>query len=250
MTLDEQKAVSGTLEELYSQRPNIGGLSEERILRCLKILRQVRGDRFLDVGCADGQITLALSEAVGAREAWGVDIAPEAVAAARSRGVNAFQANLDHQDLPLPPEHFDVVYCGEVIEHVFDPEHLLLEIRRVLKPGGLCLLTTPNLAGWPNRVALLLGFQPFPTSATPGHEGLGKLLFKGEEGQWGHIRVFTLRALKELLKLTGLELVKVEGCAVTIKNRHPLAPVVSFVDRLFARYPSAANRVILLLRKA
>jgi len=50
-------------------------------------------------------------------------------------------------DIPLPDGHFDVVLATEVLEHIFDPGHALLEIRRVLKPGGILFFTMPFF--WP-----------------------------------------------------------------------------------------------------
>jgi len=236
-------------EQLYGRRFNVGGVEEERVRACLQLFRGFRGHRFLDIGCADGAITVRLAEAAGATETFGVDIAADAVAAAKEKGIKAFSVDLDNQDLPFEDGQFDVVYCGEVIEHVFDPDHLLGEVKRVLKLGGRCVLTTPNLAGWPNRFALLLGFQPYSMAVSPNHEGVGKLLVRGEEGQWGHIRVFTLTALKELVRLHGFGIHTVRGCAVTLKSTHKLAALVRFLDRFFARFPGLANRVILVLRK-
>lgn len=234
----------------YSERYNWGCPAEERILRCIKVFETLRGERLLDVGCGDGAITLALGKAMNAKEAFGVEIAAEGAATARQRGIEAVQLDIDQHNLPFEDGFFDAAYCGEIIEHVFDTDHLLLEVSRVLKPGGVCVLTTPNLAGWANRFALLLGFQPYPTAASPRHEGAGKLLFKGEEGQWGHIRVLTLRALKELIGPCSLSIESVGGCPVTIKTRHWLVPVVRVVDKVLNNWPSLANRVIVVLRKA
>jgi methionine biosynthesis protein MetW len=234
---------------LYGQRPNQGSLGEERVKRCIRLFRNLHGTRLLDIGCADGIITMALADALRTQDVFGVDIAPDAVAAARERGVKAIVCDLDAQDLPFEAESFDLIYCGECIEHVFDTDHLLREVRRVLRRGGQCVLTTPNLAGWPNRVSLLLGFQPYPTAASPHYEGTGKLVINGEEGQWGHIRVMTLRALLQLCRLHGFAIDKVEGCPVTINSVHWLVPVVRSLDRFMSRFPGLANRVIVVLRR-
>jgi SAM-dependent methyltransferase len=216
----------------------------------MELFKRIRGDRLLDVGCGDGAVTVALKDAMNAKEAFGVEIAPEGVAAAKQRGIRAEQLDIDQHDLPFEDDFFDAAYCGEIIEHVFDTDHLLVELNRVLRPGGVCVLTTPNLAGWANRFALLLGFQPFPMAASPRHEGAGKLLFGGEEGQWGHIRVLTLRALEELIGQRSLGIESVRGCPVTIKTGHWLAPVARVVDKVLAKWPSLANRVIVVVRKA
>lgn len=234
----------------YAQRFNIGGLGEDRIAACIELFKELHGERLLDVGCGDGAVTVELMQSMGAKEAFGVDIAPEAVSAASRRGISASCLDVDSEDLPFEDSYFDVVYCGEIIEHVFDPGHFLIQVRRVLRPGGLCVLTTPNLAGWPNRLALLLGFQPYPMAVSPNHEGAGKLFLRGEEGQWGHIRVFTLRALKELIRWHGFAILSVKGCPVTVKSSHVLVRFIGLLDRWLARFPAIANRVILVLRKA
>jgi methionine biosynthesis protein MetW len=236
-------------EGLYAERFNIGGVGEERIVACIELFKELHGDRLLDIGCGDGAVTVQLMQSMGAREASGVEIVPKAVSAASRRGINASCLDIDSEDLPFEDSSFDVVYCGEIIEHVFDPDHLLIQVRRVLRRGGLCVLTTPNLAGWPNRLALFLGSQPYPMAVSPNHEGAGKLFLSGEEGQWGHIRVFTLRALKELIRGHGFAILRVKGCPVTIKSTHVLIRPIRLLDRWLARFPSLANRVILVLRK-
>jgi SAM-dependent methyltransferase len=49
----------------------------------------------------------------------------------------------DGKTLPFEDNHFDAVFCGEVLEHIFNPDEILPEIYRVLKPGGRLLLTVP-----------------------------------------------------------------------------------------------------------
>lgn len=49
----------------------------------------------------------------------------------------------DGQTIPFPECHFDSLLCSEVLEHVFEPDQILKEINRVLKPGAKCLFTTP-----------------------------------------------------------------------------------------------------------
>ena len=47
-----------------------------------------------------------------------------------------------------------------MIEHLYNPDHMLEECRRVLKPGGLLIISTPNLQAWYNRILFLFGVQP------------------------------------------------------------------------------------------
>jgi len=238
-------------ERFYSKGYNKGLTPEPRFREVAKIFGKLDGERFLDVGCGDGAVTVLLKESMGAEEVFGVEIAHEAVIVAREKGVKAYQMDIDKDDLPFNGGYFDVVYCGEIIEHVFDPDHLLEEVYRVLKPKGSCVISTPNLAGWSNRFALLLGYQPYPMVVSPRYESLGKLLTKSPEGQWGHIRVMTLRALKELVRLHGFKIRRLVGCSVTIKSPLPkvLSKLIKFIDRIMSRFPSLSTRIIMILEK-
>jgi len=159
--------------------------------------------------------------------------------------------DIDEKSFPFDDAYFDVVYCGEIIEHLFNPDHLLAEVYRVLKPQGIGIITTPNLAGWPSRLALLLGYQPYPTAVSPEHEGTGKLLVKGYEGQWGHIRVFTARALEELLRIHHFKTLRLIGCPVTVSSCSSgrLSGILRVVDRVMSKFPSLSARIIAVVGK-
>jgi SAM-dependent methyltransferase len=98
------------------------------------------------VGCNTGYGTVRLVPT--ARSVTGVDVSPAAVAAARSRegGESVTFEVIDGLGLPFPDHSFDLVTSFQVVEHVADPVPYLREIRRVLRPGGIAILTTPNAA--------------------------------------------------------------------------------------------------------
>jgi SAM-dependent methyltransferase len=100
------------------------------------------GERVLDLGCGAGRFVAALA-AAGA-EPVGVEIAEAALERARRNAPGA-DLRLLEPDGSLPLEHasVDLVWCSEVLEHVPDTAHVLLEARRVLRPGGRLLATVP-----------------------------------------------------------------------------------------------------------
>jgi SAM-dependent methyltransferase len=96
------------------------------------------GEHVLDLGCGAGEFAAALGE-----RAIGIDVVPAAVERTRARGVDARLAPLDGP-LPLEEDSVDVVWLGETLEHLVDPVGTLHEVRRVLRPGGRLLATTPD----------------------------------------------------------------------------------------------------------
>ncbi len=116
----------------------------------------VAGKEVLDAGCGVGYGAKILTEA-GAARVIGLDIAAEAVqdAIIRAGGVGEFVVG-DLEQLPFMPCSFDVVVCFEVIEHVHRRELALDELRRVLRPEGVLIVSSPNrnvyLPGNPHHV--------------------------------------------------------------------------------------------------
>ena len=101
------------------------------------------GERVLDLGCGAGRFVAALRDA-GA-EPVGVELAEAALERARANAPGAdLRLVADDGSLPLEHASVDLVWCSEVLEHVPDTAHLLLEVRRVLKPGGRLLVTVPH----------------------------------------------------------------------------------------------------------
>lgn len=98
----------------------------------VELLAPQPGERILDLGCGDGQLTMRLA-ATGAK-VTGVDASPAMVAAAQSRGAEAAQGNAE--SLPFPDQSFDAVFSNAVLHWVRDHDAMMSEVRRVLRPGG------------------------------------------------------------------------------------------------------------------
>jgi SAM-dependent methyltransferase len=96
--------------------------------------------RILDIGCGQGDF-LHLAQQRG-WAAYGSEFSPAAVALCRNRGLNVTAGDLAEADFGT--DFFDVITAFEVLEHVNEPVKLLAQVRRLLRPGGLFYLTTPN----------------------------------------------------------------------------------------------------------
>jgi 2-polyprenyl-6-hydroxyphenyl methylase/3-demethylubiquinone-9 3-methyltransferase len=120
------------------------GLEPEQFEARLKFLQAhvQPGERVLDVGCGEGSFAAALADA-GA-QVVGIDVAEESLPRARARHPDLDLRLVPAQGpWPLQDASFDVVWAGEVIEHVADTAPWLSEVRRVLRSGGTLLLSTP-----------------------------------------------------------------------------------------------------------
>jgi methionine biosynthesis protein MetW len=213
-SLDQHKATFYAQESYHDVFASAGGLGH-RHFKVLDILARfcAKPQRILDIGCGDGSFTCSLKERLGASEIYGVEISHQQAERARVKGITVVEQDLDLGSIPFEENMFDAIFIGDVIEHLYDTDHLLDEIYRFLSPQGICILTTPNLAGLANRVALLFGYQPF-TMGTSLIYDTGKFRLSNALVCGGHIRSFTYRAITELVRLHKLELVKCVGGAV------------------------------------
>ena len=104
----------------------------------------------LDAGCGTGYGLEILARG-SAAELTGIDIDPGAVGAARRRGERegAAVAEGDLQALEFPDDRFDLAVCFETIEHLESPERGIAELRRVVRPGGTLVVSSPNPEVYP-----------------------------------------------------------------------------------------------------
>ena len=161
----------GRVEKLFV---NTNGHSQGVSRYAERLLRSVdfeAGGKYLDVGCGNGAAPIHIARSFGL-DVTGVDVDPEQIEAAQARGRgidNARFMTVDGAQLPFSEGEFDVVFSNKVTHHIPDWEDAMVEMARVLKPGGYLiysdfLLPRPiaalgralagNRAGFPTRAAL------------------------------------------------------------------------------------------------
>ena len=121
-----------------------------------RLLRLVPpGSRVLDVGCSTG--TLARPLVQRGCSVVGIELDPASAERAREVCAEVLVGDVETIELPFADGSFDVVLCGDVVEHLRDPGAFLARVRPVLRADGLLVLTTPNVANWAMRLSLLAG---------------------------------------------------------------------------------------------
>jgi 2-polyprenyl-3-methyl-5-hydroxy-6-metoxy-1,4-benzoquinol methylase len=88
----------------------------------------------------------------------GLEFDPKAAESAREWCDDIRVGDVEAMQLDLPEGSFDVILCADVIEHLRDPGAFLERIRPLLRAGGRLVLSTPNIANWSIRAALLFGW--------------------------------------------------------------------------------------------
>lgn len=195
-----------SLEDYYRNNVTYISRVDRRLERIIALVSELRPSSVLDLGCGRGFLLAQLADA-GLSGLTGMDVYDDVPTDRWDYARGDVTSGL-----PFPDASFECVIAGEIIEHVPDPDELLREIRRVLVPGGFLVISTPNMVSWANRVLVPLGVQPLGTESS-SEIALGRrlrVLGQGNQVQ-GHLKVFTFRALREILERYGFTVIKREG---------------------------------------
>jgi 2-polyprenyl-3-methyl-5-hydroxy-6-metoxy-1,4-benzoquinol methylase len=186
----------GYHEALWQRVPEGFEPSDFALRRRFLLDRVQAGDRVLDVGCGEGRFAAELARA-GA-SVVGIDVAEEPLRRARVRHPELdLRVVSDEGPWELADAGFDVVWAGEVIEHVLDTAAWLSEVRRVLRSGGSLLITTPA-----HGPGVLAGLALSRSAYASHFDPLGE-----------HLRFYGRDTLTRLLGEFGFERVEVRSAA-------------------------------------
>jgi 2-polyprenyl-3-methyl-5-hydroxy-6-metoxy-1,4-benzoquinol methylase len=212
-----------------------------------RLLPEAKAAEILDVGCGDGAFLQELDKALHRPYKYhGVDYSEYKVKKAQVLPYEFRRCNLE-EGIPYDDATFDLVYSGEVIEHIYNPDFMLEECHRILKPGGLLIISTPNLQAWYNRMLFLVGIQPlfYEVSTKSSMIGAGPMRhIRLQSVPVGHLRVFNRRGLHDLMKNEGFEIISTKGAKF-----QSLPKPVQAVDNLFNVRPSLASNLVVTARK-
>lgn len=223
------KTADGLYE--YNARPHG---SQEKLLALVG-----QADRVLDVGCSTGYLAERMQKR--GSTVVGLDVDERAAELARRFCEAVYVGDVETMELPFEPGTFDVVLCGDLIEHLRDPQAFLTRMRPFLRPGGRLVLSTPNIANWAMRLGLLFGRFRYT--------------------EWGildqtHTHLFTRKTLEETLQAAGYRITvfdftapvpvlatpRVEGVAHRIGRLRPSLLAYQFVVAAVAQDEQPAEQ--------
>lgn len=153
--------------------------------------------RILDVGCGYGILGEAMAK--GNNVVFGVDISESAIEKAKTRLHFAAVCDITKKEtypLEIKERKFDLIVLADILEHVYDPRSILYSVKDFLKTDGKLILSVPNVANWSNRLQLLFGFWNYTVSGVLDRT---------------HIRFFTRKSIKLLLKSAGYEILEISA---------------------------------------
>lgn len=119
-------------------------LPAQKTARFTRTLEEIKnGDKVLDIGCGVGVLTQLVKKTYPDCEVYGVDISSQAIEDNKKENPEIYYSQGTVNNLSFDNEMFDVIFSGEVLEHLDDPQVLLTEGFRLLKDGGKMIVTTP-----------------------------------------------------------------------------------------------------------
>lgn len=158
------------------------------------ILEEVAPDLMvLDVGCGPGYLGKELSKK--GCKLFGIEINPSYISEAKPYYKQIIQCNLDTiSELPFTKESFDCILFADVVEHLKYPEESIRSLLDFLKPGGIVIISVPNVANFTIRLKLLFGNFDYAESGIMDRT---------------HLHFFTLKSIKKFAVDLGLSINKI-----------------------------------------
>ncbi len=139
------------MEKLYSSKnPLIKYVHMGRLKKIIGLIPKRKNMKILDAGCGEGQLLSMVLKKFGLSnlKLYGTDITSISLESAKKRIENAEFSLQDLRNLDYKDEFFDLIMCTEVIEHIPEYKKVLKEFERILKKGGILIISFPNEFLW------------------------------------------------------------------------------------------------------
>ncbi|MDW7975577.1 MAG: class I SAM-dependent methyltransferase [Leptospiraceae bacterium] len=168
----------------------------------------------LDQGCGHGDDLYLIKRKIESDNSlkeltlklYGIENFLPFIEEAKSKGIEIFNIDLEHDVYPLPKGSVDILITNQVLEHTKEIFWIMEQFVQLVKPDGILIIGVPNLASLHNRILLLLGEQP-----------------SVQQSLSAHVRAFTLPDLRRLVEWNGyFKFIERKG-----SNFYPFPPIIS-----------------------
>jgi SAM-dependent methyltransferase len=171
------------------------------------LVKTYNAKKILDVGCNDGFIGRALEASRWKGSLVGIDIMPEMKRIVGKFGYKDFIKVDLETELNKVKGRYDGIVFGDILEHVTNSEEVLTHMRRLLTPGGICIITLPNVANIYIRLQLLLGKFDYTDRGILDQD---------------HKHLYTKKSAIELIKNCGMGVLRYESTPIPLPLVSPV----------------------------
>lgn len=221
-----KKNLTDTRQEIFENYEVPDPLRIEKVINFIrKYFSKVRGLNILDCGVSKGGVSDKLSKEDA--HCFGVDINPRHL-----KGVKIIQADLN-KGIPKFGVEFDVIFAGEIIEHLFDDSKFIRQCYKFLKPRGVLIVTVPNLVSLVNRLLMLFGAMPLVAYAAAPF----------------HYHFYNRKKLKNIISREGFEVLKTTSSYLPLDISTKIPTIGNMAGFLGDLFPSLGNQLIIFARK-
>jgi len=213
--------------------------------RFFEVDRELFGEpglRVLDVGCSWGFNVISLE--LKRYTTVGVDLVPEPLAVgarvARANGASFKVVCADAAGLPFPDGTFDAVTMVETLEHVYEEDRpkVVEECRRVLKPGGRLVISTPNYSGLVERVKRVATKKPWFRKMLPGMCYPAGSVGREAYHPYHYHLPQPVDKIRSLLEEGGFKVLKIRHVVFVLKNTpNIIFPLCAIAEKVCENIP-------------
>jgi len=190
---------------------------KEKFVQVSKFIPE--NSKILDVGCNNGKLMDFLKSPIY----YGTDIDKAQISELVEKGVKAKSADLNKDELPFKNEKFDFVLLLDVLEHVVNPQKLLLDAKERLNENGKIIVSLPNDYHILNKIRFILN----------------RHLTEDPFAPYGHLHYFPIKSGKKFLKNNGFEVVSaISLTPIKMKFLTSLFPQAFVRDVLYLLSPA------------
>ncbi len=198
----------------------------EKVIKFIKkYFGKIAGLDILDCGISKGGVADKLSRE-NAR-CFGVDVNPREL-----KGVKIIQSDLNN-GIPNFGIKFDVIFAGEIIEHLFDENKFIRGCYKSLKSGGVLIITVPNLVSLSNRLMMLLGLMPSTAYVAAPF----------------HYHIYNKNRLRDLVRAESFIVLKSTSSYIPFYGFAKIPGAEKFFSFLGDFFPNMGNQLIIFAKK-